>query len=145
MVPCGPDHEFRPWRTIDWRNSLTFQGPEDELDRLRHPSEALATVLAHTALLPTEPIPLVESSGRILAADFIASADFPPFPASTMDGYAVIADDGSPWRDVVGVQAAGQLIDAEVTPGTAIKIMTGAPAPERSGRGGQSRKHRNRR
>jgi molybdenum cofactor synthesis domain-containing protein len=108
---------------------LTFQGPEAELDRLRHPSEALATVLAHTALLPTEPIPLVESSGRILADDFIAGADFPPFPASTMDGYAVIANDGSPWRDVVGVQAAGQLIDAEVTPGTAIKIMTGAPLP----------------
>jgi molybdenum cofactor synthesis domain-containing protein len=110
--------------------SLTFLGPEDELDRLRHPSEALATVLAHTVLLPAEQIPLIEASGRILANDFVAGNDFPPFPASTMDGYAVIATDGSPWRDVVGVQAAGQLIDAEVTPGTAIKIMTGAPLPK---------------
>jgi molybdenum cofactor synthesis domain-containing protein len=110
--------------------SLTFQGPEDELDRLRHPGEALEIVLAHTALLPSEQVPLIEASGRILAADFVASADFPPFPASTMDGYAVISSDGSPWRDVVGVQAAGQLIDAEVTPGTAIKIMTGAPLPK---------------
>jgi molybdenum cofactor synthesis domain-containing protein len=110
--------------------SLTFQGPEDELDRLRHPGEALEIVLAHTALLPSEQVPLIEASGRILAADFVASADFPPFPASTMDGYAVISSDGSPWRDVVGVQAAGQLIDAEVTPGTAIKIMTGAPPPK---------------
>jgi molybdenum cofactor synthesis domain-containing protein len=108
---------------------LTFQGPEAELDRLRHPIEALATVLAHTSLLPTEQISLAEAGERILAADFRASADFPPFPASTMDGYAVIANDGSPWRDVVGVQAAGRLIDAEVTPGTAIKIMTGAPLP----------------
>ena len=105
----------------------------------------LRIVLAHTALLPTEQVPLVEAAGRILAADFIAGADFPPFPASTMDGYAVIANDGSPWRDVVGVQAAGQLIDAEVTPGTAIKIMTGAPLPKRCGRGGEGRKHRNRR
>lgn len=109
---------------------MTFQGPEIELDRLRHPSEALATVLAHTSLLPTEQVPLVEASGRILASDFVAAADFPPFPASTMDGYAVIANDGSPWRDVIGVQSAGRLIDAEVTPGTAIKIMTGAPLPK---------------
>ena len=109
---------------------MTFQGPEDEIDRLRHPSEALATVLKHAVLLPTEQIPLVDASGRILATDFIASGDFPPFPASTMDGYAVIADDGSPWRDVIGVQAAGRLIDAHVTPGTAIKIMTGAPLPK---------------
>jgi molybdenum cofactor synthesis domain-containing protein len=109
---------------------LTFQGPEDELDRLRHPSEALAIVLANTSLLPSEQVSLIDAAGRILAADFTASNDFPPFPASTMDGYAVIADDGSPWRDVVGVQAAGQIIDAEVTPGTAIKIMTGAPLPK---------------
>jgi molybdenum cofactor synthesis domain-containing protein len=109
--------------------SVTFQGPEDELDRMRHPSEALATVLANTSLLPSEQIALIDAAGRVLAADFTASSDFPPFPASTMDGYAVIADDGSPWRDVVGVQAAGNLIDAEVTPGTAIKIMTGAPLP----------------
>ncbi len=108
---------------------MTFQGPEDELDRLRHPSEALATVLAATSLLPSEQVALAEATGRVLAADFHATADFPPFPASTMDGYAVISDDGSPWRDVVGVQAAGNLIDAEVTPGTAIKIMTGAPLP----------------
>ncbi|MEZ4506313.1 MAG: hypothetical protein R2848_10870 [Thermomicrobiales bacterium] len=79
-----------------WVHFLTFQGPEDELDRLRHPSEALATVLSHTHLLPSEQIPLIEASGRILANDFVASADFPPFAASTMDGYAVIANDGSP-------------------------------------------------
>lgn len=65
----------------------------------------------------------------MLAADFVAESDFPLFPASTMDGYAVISYDGSPWRDVIGVQAAGALSELEVTPGTAIKIMTGAPLP----------------
>lgn len=129
MVPCDHRYRFRLWRSNDWQHRLTFQGPEDELDRLRHPSEALATVLAHTSLLPSEQVALSQASGRVLAADFCATDDFPPFPASTMDGYAVISDDGSPWRDVVGIQAAGQLIDAEVTPGTAIKIMTGAPLP----------------
>jgi len=125
-----PDPGNPPMADNRWVHFLTFQGPEDELDRLRHPSEALATVLSHTHLLPSEQIPLIEASGRILANDFVASADFPPFAASTMDGYAVIANDGSPWRDVVGVQSAGNLIDAEVTPGTAIKIMTGAPLPK---------------
>ena len=125
-----PDPEIPPMADNRLADSLTFQGPEDELDRLRHPGEALAIVLANTSLLPTEQVPLSEAGGRILAEDFTASADFPPFPASTMDGYAVIADDGSPWRDVIGVQAAGRLIDAEVTPGTAIKIMTGAPLPK---------------
>lgn len=108
---------------------MTFQGPESELDRLRHPAEALATILEHTPLLPDEDVPLAEAAGRVLAADVTAAHDFPPFPASTMDGYAVIASDGSPWRDVIGVQPAGRVIDVEVTPGTAVKIMTGAPLP----------------
>ena len=25
-----------------------------------------------------------------------------PFPAATMDGYAVVADDPSPWREIIG-------------------------------------------
>ncbi len=125
-----PESDNSPLADKQKAHFLTFQGPEAELDRLRHPSEALATVLAHTTLLPTEQVPLIEASGRILAADFVASEDFPAFAASTMDGYAVISNDGSPWRDVVGVQAAGQLIDNEVTPGTAIKIMTGAALPK---------------
>lgn len=124
-----PDPQIPSMAEHRWARFLTFHGPEEELDRLRHPGEALATVLAHATLLPAERVPLVEASGRVLAEDFVASADFPPFPASTMDGYAVIANDGSPWRDVVGVQAAGRMIDVEVTPGTAIKIMTGAPLP----------------
>ena len=50
------------------------------------------------------------------------------FAASTMDGYAVVAfDDGSPWREVLGVQKAGAVLDVEVTDGMAVKIMTGAP------------------
>ena len=46
-----------------------------------------------------------------------------------MDGYAVIAADTSPWREVIGVQTAGSMLDVEVTDGTAIRITTGAPIP----------------
>jgi molybdenum cofactor synthesis domain-containing protein len=101
----------------------------DAHDRLLHPDEALATVLAHTSLLASERLPLAAASWRVLADDLVAPEDHPPFPASTMDGYAVVAEDASPWREVIGEQTAGHVLDAEVTPGTAVRIMTGAPLP----------------
>jgi molybdenum cofactor synthesis domain-containing protein len=98
-------------------------------DRLLHPSEALEIVLANVPDMPVIETPLTAASWKILAHDFIAPEDHPPFPAATMDGYAVVAEDASPWREVIGVQAAGSVLDLEVTPGVAAKIMTGAPVP----------------
>ena len=46
-----------------------------------------------------------------------------------MDGYAVVADDPSPWREIVGRQSAGYIGDLEVSIGTAAWITTGAPVP----------------
>lgn len=46
-----------------------------------------------------------------------------------MDGYAVIADDPSPWREIVGRQTAGSVKNFEVVLGTAAWITTGAPVP----------------
>ena len=46
-----------------------------------------------------------------------------------MDGYAVIADDPSPWREIVGHQTAGYVGDVELHLGTAAWITTGAPVP----------------
>jgi molybdenum cofactor synthesis domain-containing protein len=46
-----------------------------------------------------------------------------------MDGFAVVAADVSPWREVTGEQAAGPQVPLEVSEGYAIKIMTGAPLP----------------
>ena len=100
-----------------------------DLERLRHPDEALATVLAHAKALGTQLVPIEEAGWRVLAHDLIAHENHPPFPASTMDGYAVLAADVSPWREVLGTQNAGNLIDAEVTDGYTVKIMTGAPIP----------------
>ncbi|HEU0116087.1 MAG TPA: molybdopterin molybdenumtransferase MoeA, partial [Thermomicrobiales bacterium] len=102
---------------------------EAELDRLRHPDEARAIILRHVRPMPVERLPLADAAGRILAEDLVAPADQPPFAAATMDGFAVVADDGSPWREVIGEQTAGFVLDAEVTPGTAIRITTGAPVP----------------
>jgi molybdenum cofactor synthesis domain-containing protein len=100
-----------------------------ELDRMRPPEEARAIIDDRIRRLPAESVSLDAAAWRVLAADLIAPEDHPPFAASTMDGYAVFADDSSPWREVIGVQNAGNVIDAEVTDGYTVRIMTGAPIP----------------
>jgi molybdenum cofactor synthesis domain-containing protein len=101
----------------------------DDLDRLRDPDEARATVLAHARPLPVERVPIAEAAWRVLTEDIVAPENHPPFRASTMDGYAIVAHDSSPWREVIGVQTAGSVLDVEVTEGVAVRITTGAPVP----------------
>jgi molybdenum cofactor synthesis domain-containing protein len=100
-----------------------------DLDRLVHPDEARAIVLSHARALPAESVALQNAAWRVLAEDVRATEDHPPFPAATMDGFAVVAADVSPWREVIGVQTAGHQAAVEVTPGTAVRITTGAPVP----------------
>jgi gephyrin len=109
--------------------TIDQHGGAADLDRLVHPDEALATVLSQCQTLPSESVSLREAAWRVLAEDIVATEDFPPFPASTMDGFAVVAEDSSPWREVIGVQTAGAPISVEVTPGYAVRITTGAPVP----------------
>src|SRR4051794_25515775 len=93
-----------------------------DLDRLIHPDEALRIVLEHAHPLSSENVPLARAFGRTLTEDVLAAEDHPPFPASTMDGYAVAALDPSPWREVIGIQHAGTALDFEVTDGYTVKI-----------------------
>ncbi len=97
--------------------------------RMLTPREALDIILAHVQRLPTEVVTVMQAVGRVLAESVIAPEDHPPFPAATMDGYAVVHNDTSPWREVIGEQYAGHVTDAVVTPGTAVRITTGAPLP----------------
>lgn len=100
-------------------------------DRLLPPQEALDLVFKNvTHRLPADEIDLLEAPGRILSEPLVADRDLPPFPASTMDGFAVIAGDVSPWREIIADQFAGDMQDIEVTEGTCARIMTGAPVPK---------------
>ncbi|MDQ6834328.1 MAG: molybdopterin molybdotransferase MoeA, partial [Chloroflexota bacterium] len=101
----------------------------NSLDRLLEPTEATTIIRMHTTLLPTERVRLIELAGRILMEDVISDEDQPPFPAATMDGYAVIADDTAPVRRIVGDQFAGTIEAFHVERGTAAYITTGAPLP----------------
>jgi molybdenum cofactor synthesis domain-containing protein len=100
-----------------------------ELDRMRPPAEARAIIDRYVRLLPEEAVPLEQAAGRILAKDLIAPEDHPPFAAATMDGFAVYSGDHSPWREIIGDQHAGKVLDVEVTDGYTVRIMTGAPVP----------------
>ena len=111
----------------------TVSGPDrtlpGDIDLPRSPAEVLAIVLENAAPLGVEHVALHRAPGRTLAHAATAPEDQPPFAAATMDGFAVIADDGSPWREILADQMAGHVIDVEVTPGTAVRITTGAPMP----------------
>ena len=72
-----------------------------------------------------------------LAHDVISSNNSPPFDKSMMDGFAVSADDvdlqGESLRrvelSICGELMAGHETDIVVRPGSALRIMTGAPIP----------------
>lgn len=92
-------------------------------------AEAAAIVLAHTPRLAAERLRTVDAQGRTLAETVISSEQMPPFPAATVDGYAVVASDDAEWRELLPDILAGQAERAAVGPGRAARIMTGAGLP----------------
>jgi molybdopterin molybdotransferase len=89
-------------------------------------SERIQAVIGR---LPGEPVPLEDADGRILATPIVAARALPGFANSAMDGFAVRAADLPGTLPVVGAIAAGARIPPELQPGTAVRIMTGAPVP----------------
>jgi len=97
--------------------------------KMIHPDQALDLVLAHAAPLPAETVPLDDAIGRVAAEPIAADRDYPPFHRAMMDGVAVHLSDAGQWVQLVGEVAAGGQWRAALAPGTAVEIMTGAPAP----------------
>ena len=110
--------------------------PEELAQPLLAPGEAVARVLAGLEPLPVTTLPLGRCLGRVAAEDVSTPRDVPAFANSAMDGYAVRSSDvagASPGEPVVlrvvGEIPAGGSRSEPVAPGTAAKIMTGAPLP----------------
>lgn len=100
-------------------------------------AEAQAAVLRRAHALPPEACPLEASLGRALADDVHAGVTLPPWDNAGMDGFAVRRDDVRGARAeapvtlrLVGSVPAGGRPGPAITPGTAVRIMTGAPVPE---------------
>lgn len=80
-----------------------------------------------------EAVPLSEVLGRVLAQPVFADRDFPPFPRSARDGYALQSADLNTlpsFLRVIGQVKAGARFDGAIASGQTVQIMTGAPAPE---------------
>lgn len=95
--------------------------------------EARTRILDGIKPIGVETILLDQALGRVLAKTVIAKRDQPPFPASAMDGYAVRFDDIITLPATlkrVGTSAAGHAFKGKVKPGTAVRILTGAPVPK---------------
>jgi molybdopterin molybdotransferase len=94
--------------------------------------EAQKRILDTARQLNGETVELLEASGRVLDEDVKSPWNLPRFSNSAMDGYAVRYADckrEGTLRIIEFVPAGAQATKA-VEPGTAIKIMTGAPVPE---------------
>jgi molybdenum cofactor synthesis domain-containing protein len=101
--------------------------------------EAKQAIQRHFEAKPSgvEEVPLLEACNRVLAEDVTAPLDIPPFNRSTVDGYAVKAEDtfGADENRPVklrlcGTVNVGEMPKIRVEKGTAAEIMTGAPIPE---------------
>jgi molybdopterin molybdotransferase len=99
--------------------------------------QALEKILERVDILEAEERPILDCLGQVLAEDIFSSINIPPLDNSAMDGYAVRSADtrgASPDSPrnlrVVDTVAAGAVASSRVEPGTAIRIMTGAPIPE---------------
>lgn len=83
-----------------------------------------------------EAVPLAGAAGRVLARDVTARVAQPPFDRSPLDGYALRAADIAAARPGAPVALpvsqclfAGQCPAGPLAPGTAARVMTGAPVP----------------
>ncbi|MFZ8840046.1 MAG: molybdopterin biosynthesis protein, partial [Pyrobaculum sp.] len=98
--------------------------------------QAAEVLLKFAAPLGAEKVGVASAYGRVLAEDVVAPLDVPPFDRSTVDGYAVVAEATYGASELTPVELkvvcrveAGGWPSAEVRPGEACEVATGAPLP----------------
>ena len=97
--------------------------------------EARARILKNVKPLPAAGVKLEQALGRVLAKPIKAVRNQPPFDASAMDGYAVIAADAATvpaTLKLIGLSAAGHAFRGKLKRGECVRIFTGAPVPKGS-------------
>ena len=99
--------------------------------------EAMELLVSRVSPVGTEEVDLEKCAGRVLAEDITAGENVPSFDRSPYDGYAFLAADteGASEEHPVTLRVlenirAGQMPSQKVVPGTAIRLMTGAPVPD---------------
>ena len=99
--------------------------------------EALERILARVGVLGDELVPLTRALHRVLAESVVSNLDLPPWPNSSMDGYALRGADtrrasaAVPVRlAIAGRVAAGHVAERALGAGEAFRIFTGGPLPD---------------
>jgi molybdopterin molybdotransferase len=98
--------------------------------------EARSAILAEVGALPGESVPIERALGRVNAEAILAAAPIPPFDNSSMDGYALRAEDAANASShapvelpLVGESRAGHPWGRPLAGGEVVAISTGAPLP----------------
>ena len=98
--------------------------------------DAWAWIDAHARPLAPETVPLDALHGRVLAEPVRAPIDVPAFDRAAMDGYALRGNEttGASEYNPLTFTLRGEALPVRpcrdpVEPGTAVRIMTGAPLP----------------
>lgn len=97
--------------------------------------EALQTILEHALPLPQRRLRMEALLGHVLAQPVIAKFELPRFDNSAVDGFGVLlsdvdsADLKPSSLKLIGTLEAGSSEHLELSRGTTIKILTGAPVP----------------
>jgi molybdopterin molybdotransferase len=94
-------------------------------------TEAKQIVTDNIDLLSPVKLPLADSINLVLAEDVLAAIDVPPFPQSSMDGYAFSFHE---WQSQKKLKIAGEVVAGKreatsLSPGSAVRIFTGAAVP----------------
>ena len=96
-------------------------------------TDTLARILSSvTSIERIEQTAVIHAAGKVLAEDLRSPYDFPPWPASAMDGYALPEGDhreGQTFENIATV-LAGHPVTTKLTARQCARIMTGAPLPD---------------
>jgi molybdopterin molybdotransferase len=98
--------------------------------------EALEKILAAVVPLPAKPVDLASACGRIAATAVLSPVDLPAADNSSVDGYAVRAEDLAAATAVspvtlqmAGYAPAGKSFLGSVEPGACVRVFTGSVLP----------------
>lgn len=93
-------------------------------------NEALQRMIEQVhPLTEVETLTLSQALDRVLAQPVTATLNVPAHANSAMDGYALRAADSGEPLQLIGTSLAGHPFEGELTPGTCVRIMTGALIP----------------
>ena len=94
-------------------------------------TEAKTIISKNVAPLLLQNISLEKAAGLVLAQDIFSPIHLPPFPQSSMDGYAFSFSDWQTNKNlkISGIIAAGSQLNNEIKQGNAVRIFTGAAVP----------------